>query len=108
MIRARIRAVTSSCIISSLTVYCLIVYKDNSPPSEALRLLGWWPIGYLEVCKSLLLTAILFMGPLFEVGIADGEWRDWIRGHRMVQTLGGWIGWRNFVAVRSFTMASME
>ncbi|KAH8431259.1 CAAX prenyl protease RCE1 [Aspergillus melleus] len=98
VIRARIRAVTSSCVISTLAVFWLIIAKDNAPVSEALRLLGWWPVGLLEIARSLALTAILFTGPLFERGIAEGEWRDWIRGRRVSETLRGWIGWRNYVA----------
>ncbi|PGG99351.1 hypothetical protein AJ79_08545 [Helicocarpus griseus UAMH5409] len=98
VIKARIRAVTTSCFLSSLGVFCFFIYKANYPPTEGLRLLGWWPIGPLEIGRSLLLTALLFMGPLFESGIVEGEWRDWIRGSRVAQTLGGWIGWRNFVA----------
>ncbi|KGM91759.1 CAAX prenyl protease [Paracoccidioides brasiliensis Pb18] len=98
VIKARIRAVTTSCFLSSLGLFCYFVYKANYAPSEVLRLLGWWPMGPLEIGKCLLLTTLLFMGPLFEAGIVEGEWRDWIRGRRIAETLGGWIGWRNFVA----------
>ncbi|KKZ68120.1 prenyl protein peptidase [[Emmonsia] crescens] len=98
VIKARVRAVTTSCFLSSLGLICFFIYKANYAPTEALRLLGWWPIGPLEIGKSFLLTALLFMGPLFEAGIVEGEWRDWIRGSRFAETLGGWIGWRNFVA----------
>ncbi|GAB1197334.1 hypothetical protein APSETT444_006627 [Aspergillus pseudonomiae] len=98
VIRARIKAVTLSCIGSTLAVSWLIIAKGNVPLSEALRFLGWWPLGFTEVLRSLLLTAILFAGPLFERGIAEGEWRDWIKGNRISETLRGWIGWRNYVA----------
>ncbi|KAE8399414.1 hypothetical protein BDV37DRAFT_231510 [Aspergillus pseudonomiae] len=98
VIRARIKAVTLSCIGSTLAVSWLIIAKGNVPLSEALRFLGWWPVGFTEVLRSLLLTAILFAGPLFERGIAEGEWRDWIKGNRISETLRGWIGWRNYVA----------
>ncbi|KAL2000354.1 hypothetical protein VTN02DRAFT_3216 [Thermoascus thermophilus] len=98
VIRARIRAVTTACIVCSLAIVALVVYKGNASLSEALRLLGWWPLGPAEIARSLLLTAILFAGPLFERGVAEGEWRDWIRGSRVALTLGGWIGYRNYVA----------
>ncbi|EER40422.1 CaaX prenyl proteinase Rce1 [Histoplasma capsulatum H143] len=98
VIKARVRAVTTSCFLSSLGIFCFFILKASCAPAEALRLLGWWPIGPLEIAKSFLLTALLFMGPLFEAGIVEGEWKDWIRGRRVAETLGGWIGWRNFVA----------
>jgi prenyl protein peptidase len=60
--------------------------------------MGWWPISFTDVFRSLLLTAILFTGPLFERGVAEGEWREWFRRDRISETLGGWIGWRNYIA----------
>lgn len=81
-----------------MTGYVVLEYGKTTP-LEALKLFGWWPIGLSEIACSFLLTAVLFLGPLFERGIAEGDWRDWIRGRRIAETLGGWIGWRNFVAV---------
>lgn len=91
---------TFSCALSALATFYLILYRGKATPWEALRLLGWWPIAPTEIAQSLLLTALLFTGPLFEKGIAEGEWKDWVRGRRVSETLRGWIGWRNFVAVR--------
>ncbi|KAL4914254.1 hypothetical protein BDW62DRAFT_190650 [Aspergillus aurantiobrunneus] len=98
VIRARIRAVTLSCVICSLAVLWLIVAKDDSSVSDALKLMGWWPLSFTDIFRSLFLTAILFTGPLFERGIAEGEWKEWFRKSRFSETLGGWIGWRNYVA----------
>ncbi|PYH97507.1 prenyl protein protease [Aspergillus ellipticus CBS 707.79] len=98
VIRARIRAVTSSCVVSSLAVLWLIIGKNDASFSEALHFLGWWPVSLVDIFRSLLLTAILFAGPLFERGIAEGEWREWIRGGRVTSALRSWIGWRNYVA----------
>ncbi|EAU32343.1 hypothetical protein ATEG_06959 [Aspergillus terreus NIH2624] len=81
-----------------IAVFWLITAKDNASFSDALKLMGWWPIGMSEIMRSFLLTAVLFTGPLFERGIAEGEWKDWIRGSRVSETLRGWIGWRNYVA----------
>lgn len=99
MIRARIRAVTGSCIASSIIVLWLIVEEGNSSLGAALSLLGWWPIDLADILRSLLLTAILFLGPLFERGIVEGEWRTWFRRSKLSESLSGWIGWRNYVAV---------
>lgn len=41
--------------------------------------MGYYPIGLLPSLKALLLTSILFLGPIFEAGIAEGSWRSWIR-----------------------------
>ncbi|CAI7575941.1 unnamed protein product [Penicillium viridicatum] len=98
VIRARIRVVTGSCIVSSILVLWLIVEEDNSSLGAGVRLLGWWPVGLLETLRSLLLTAILFLGPLFERGIVEGEWKFWFRRSSLSECLGGWIGWRNYVA----------
>jgi prenyl protein peptidase len=62
--------------------------------------MGYFPIGWEEIVKTLGLTAILFLGPLFEAGIVDGEWKDWIKLKGLNAVISGWIGWRNFVAVR--------
>lgn len=69
---------------------------------KALHLLGYWPISPLPVAKTLLLTAILFTGPLFEKGVVEGQWRSWVRFQGIQQALGSWIGWRNYVAVFGF------
>ncbi|KAL1964239.1 hypothetical protein VTN77DRAFT_7197 [Rasamsonia byssochlamydoides] len=98
VIRTRVRAVSIASFISSLAVLAIITQKGNASVSEALKLLGWWPIGLFEILRSLLLTAILFTGPLFEKGIAEGEWKEWLRGRALVECLSSWIGFRNFVA----------
>jgi prenyl protein peptidase len=99
VIRARIRAVTGSCIASSVVVLWLIVQEGGSTIDAGVRLLGWWPVGVLEIIRSLFLTAILFTGPLFERGVVEGEWRFWFSHSKLSESLGGWIGWRNYVAV---------
>lgn len=102
---------TWSCSVGTLAVLWLIVAKNNASILEAVRLLGWWPINLWDICRALLLTAILFTGPLFERGIAEGEWKDWLKGSKISESLHGWIGWRNYVAVSSTrvreTVASM-
>lgn len=80
-------------------IWLILEKSGNASLDYALRLLGWWPVDPVDILRSLLLTAILFIGPLFERGIAEGEWREWIRGGRVSETLRGWMGWRNYVAV---------
>lgn len=89
-----------ACIASTFFVLILIALKGgNTSLPEALRFLGWWPLGIVEIMKSLFLTAILFSGPLFERGVAEDGWKSWIRGEGLSETLRSWIGFRNFIAV---------
>lgn len=62
--------------------------------------MGLFPIGIVETVKCLVLTQILFLGPLFEAGIVDGEWNDWIRLKGIYRLWDDWTSWRNYVAVR--------
>ena len=100
VIRGRIHSVTVSCIICSVMTFVFLSSAENGGPGKSLHRMGFLPIGFMETAKALALTAILFMGPIFENGIAEGRCRDWIRLRGLSQTLKGWIGYRNFVAVR--------
>ncbi len=71
----------------------------NGSPLKSLHLMGYFPVGRIEVFKYLGLTAILFLGPLFEAAVAEGRWRDWVRLRGLSASIGSWIGWRNLVAV---------
>ncbi|ORX92186.1 hypothetical protein BCR34DRAFT_262892 [Clohesyomyces aquaticus] len=96
-IRARVRAVTLSSLISIVLTIYVLYYYGRAPPQEILRLLGVWPISLLDTAKTMLLVATLFAGPLFEAGVVDGGCKDWIRGRRMYEVLSSWMGYRNFV-----------
>lgn len=98
VIRARIRFVTVSAILSTVTTIYVITTYAHASPIEVFRLLGWYPISILDIAKALLLTALLFAGPLFEKGIVESGWREWIRGSSLHESLSSWIGWRNYVA----------
>ncbi|KAH8689658.1 CaaX prenyl proteinase Rce1 [Talaromyces proteolyticus] len=98
VIRSRVRAVTLACIGSTFFMLAIITLKASASLPEALKLLGYWPIGFLEILKSFLLTAILFSGPLFERGIVERDWMLGIRGAAIAESLRSWIGFRNFVA----------
>ena len=100
-IRARIRVVTLSCPLSALIAIYVIVQWGDASPAETLKLLGWWPVSLVDIGKTLLLVAILFAGPLFEAGIVEGGWKDWMRGTHIREVLSSWMGYRNFVAVSS-------
>lgn len=86
-----------------ITLYILAQSAHDSL-LDALHHLGWWPISIADIIKVLLLLCVLFAGPLFENGIVDGDWRDWIVGRHVNETFSSWIGWRNFVAVSVSTI----
>jgi prenyl protein peptidase len=106
-IRARTRAVTFSTILCS-AITAFVLYNHNVSAQDILRLLGLWPISLLDTARTLLLVCILFAGPLFENGIVDGEWRDWVRLRGLHETLWSWIGYRNFVVVCSSILQNMR
>ncbi|KAF1961066.1 CaaX prenyl protein-like proteinase Rce1 [Byssothecium circinans] len=96
-IRARIRAVTFSCVVSVILTVYILYQSGHVSPSEMLRLLGIWPVSLWDTARTMLLVAILFAGPLFEYGIVDGEWRHWVKGSGLYESLCSWIGYRNYV-----------
>lgn len=70
----------------------------HTTPKETLHLLGWWPMDPLDVARTVMLCAVLFIGPLFEASYVEGKGVDWIRGTYIVETFSSWTGWRNLVA----------
>jgi len=71
---------------------------DGGTPLTALHYMGYIPPGIFEAVKALILTCVLFLGPLFEAGIVERGWRDWIRFKRARPVLGSWTGYRNIIA----------
>lgn len=116
VIRARIASVTLSCAICSVVTFLLLT--TNGKPEDgtrllnfdALHLMGYFPVGLAETWNALLLTAGLFLGPLFEYFIVERGWRAWAGldsadGGSMRPRLFGplyqlaeWADWRNLVA----------
>ena len=75
--------------------------KEGLSLAEAAQLLGWWPVVISDVARVMLLTSILFAGPLFEEGFVRKGFSHWGRWASVKEVLGNWIGFRNFVAVSS-------
>jgi prenyl protein peptidase len=97
-IRARVRAVTFSTFVCCILTV-VVLYQHDVSASEILRLLGLWPISLIDTMQNMLLVTILFAGPIFEHGVVDGGWKDWIKLRGVYETLSSWIGYRNFVVV---------
>jgi prenyl protein peptidase len=94
VIRARIQTVTLACIVSTAAALYLLLAVAHTSPLQALHTLGWWPIRPLDVLRPLLLTALLFLGPLFELIFVD---RLPTKSH-LTSTLASWQGYRNYIA----------
>ncbi|KYK61909.1 putative CAAX prenyl protease 2 [Drechmeria coniospora] len=95
-IRARIRSVSVSTALCSL-VTLLVLVRSGSIDS-ALHRMGYWPLGLTEAAKALLLTGLLFAGPLYECLLVDGVWTQWLRLEPLRQVWAEWPPWRNMVA----------
>ncbi|KAF7504944.1 hypothetical protein GJ744_001591 [Endocarpon pusillum] len=109
VIRARIRTVSFACFISTLSTIYLIHYQstrtansNNIVSLETLHLLGYWPLFQhftTSLLDPLLLTSILFLGPLFEKLVIQQSYRHWLTGPTSLPTtLRSSIGFRNYVA----------
>ncbi|KAK5730443.1 CAAX prenyl protease [Elasticomyces elasticus] len=97
VIRARVRAVGLSCLVSTvITVYVLAIHGQATPPDVA-RLLGLWPIDPLDIAKVLGLVAVLFVGQLYETFIVDSAWRQVSVSSLKSGLFDNWIGYRNIV-----------
>lgn len=100
VICVRIRAVTIVSIMT-LTVTSGITAITTPKRSifEVLSFLGLFPTpsSLLGIFRSLLLTAILFTGPLVQRVCLDDGWRE-IK-YDVSRMFSTWVGWRNYVAV---------
>lgn len=99
MIKTRIRLVSLTCLACAPVSIAILRLRVGLPWPEVWRLLGWWPLSLADVLRPLLLTAILFAGPLYERAIAERGWMDWIQGSAVKEMLSSWVGWRNFIVV---------
>ncbi|PHH84120.1 hypothetical protein CDD83_2443 [Cordyceps sp. RAO-2017] len=112
-IRARVRAVslsTSACCTGTLLILCrsaAAIRSSSGSLSEPAtaryllqspsHLMGIWPVGFNEIVKSLLLTSLLFAGPLFECLVLDGAWRYIWRLNSLKQVWYDHPTWRNII-----------
>ncbi|KAJ9150844.1 CaaX protease [Pleurostoma richardsiae] len=98
VIRTRITLVSATCFVCSVATFLILTKKANTSFQDAAHSMGYWPLGLLEAVRSLLLTALLFLGPLFETLVVCGGWRNWLSLGPMKELLDEWTTWRNIVA----------
>ncbi|KAK9239117.1 CAAX protease self-immunity-domain-containing protein [Lipomyces kononenkoae] len=96
VIKTRVIAILFSSVLSGV-VTAWLLSKDGSRTQDALKLLGIWPIPpAMELFRSsLLITAILFIGPLADKIVFSKGWK-YLRADIEV-ALTGWIGLRNYI-----------
>jgi prenyl protein peptidase len=99
VIRARVRSVVISCSFCVATTSFVLVTSAGASASDVLHLLGLWPLGLTEALRALLLTATLFLGPLFSYLVVDSGWKEWLRLEPLQAAWQDWTTWRNTVAV---------
>ncbi|KAF9869352.1 prenyl proteinase rce1 [Colletotrichum karsti] len=98
VIRARITSVLSStAVCSALTYIVLARLPDGALPITPLHAMGYWPIGLVDSASCLLLTAVLFAGPLYETLLIDGLWETWKTFEPLLSIWTHWTTWRNIV-----------
>lgn len=102
VIQARILSVSLTCTACSAITLLILTSSSSAVGAtygEGLHSMGWWPVGWRETARALLLTAALFSGPLYETLIVHEGWRDWVRLEPVHELFGEWTTWRNIVAV---------
>lgn len=99
MIRARISSVSLTCAVTSLCTFALLVFKGGYGNADAVHALGYWPLGLGAAFRAWGLTALLFLGPLFEALVVESGWRAWTTLEPVKEVWEEWTAWRNFIAV---------
>jgi prenyl protein peptidase len=90
--------VTLACIVAVIAAIYLILVIGHVELPSALHMLGCWPLQPVTILRCLALTAILYLGPLFELVFVDRVFGQLRRGRTIVATLSSWQGYRNYVA----------
>ncbi|KAK4137367.1 Abi-domain-containing protein [Trichocladium antarcticum] len=98
VIRARIRSVALSCLVCTAATYTVLARTAGATPAEALHLLGLWPPAPAASLRALLLTALLFLGPLYSTLVVDGAWRDLLTRGPFAEAWTAWPAFRNLIA----------
>lgn len=99
MIQSRIRSVLLSCAICTLTT-CLILTHFRAAPSDILHLTGVYPFAVVSSLRALAVTALLFLGPLFNTLVVERAYTHWLSlpPQPLAEVWSEWTTWRNLVA----------
>ncbi|KAK4163517.1 hypothetical protein QBC43DRAFT_370748, partial [Cladorrhinum sp. PSN259] len=107
VIRARVRSVTISTLICLITSYFIISHHNSSSSSSSsssfnpFHLLGFYPISLSSTFKPVLLTALLFLGPLYSYFVIDGGYQAWFLSplQPLRESFADWQSYRNYIIV---------
>ena len=91
---------TLACIVATAATLYILTALPKLTLSDALHMLGWWPVQPVDLFKSLALTLLLYIGPLFEKVFVERDLGDLRRGsfNTLIESLSSWQGYRNYVA----------
>ncbi|KAK1751649.1 hypothetical protein QBC47DRAFT_72933 [Echria macrotheca] len=98
VIRARIRSVTLTCVLCTLSTFAILSTTAGAPPPTILHLTGIWPAAVVDALRALLLTALLFAGPLFHALVVESGYRPSAWTAALAEVWTEWPAWRNLVA----------
>ncbi|KAK5664170.1 hypothetical protein OQA88_386 [Cercophora sp. LCS_1] len=96
VIRARIRSVVLTCTLCLVSTALILSRFAHSPLPNILHLTGIYPLGLLPTLQALLLTTLLFLGPLFHSLVLERSYTS-IRAS-IVEIFTEPIGFRNIIA----------
>lgn len=98
-IQSRIRSVLLSCTICTLTTWFILTHF-GATPSDILHLTGLWPVALASSLRALGVTALLFLGPLFNTFVVERAYALWLSfpPQPLAEVWGDWATWRNLVA----------
>ncbi|WPH04054.1 Hypothetical protein R9X50_00693800 [Acrodontium crateriforme] len=97
IIRARSRAVALACMACTMIAVVVLTTHGHASPFDVLHLLGIWPVVALDVVKTIVLLAVLFIGPLYESLLVDGDWCSWSPSSLKEAVWDRWTGYRNLI-----------
>ncbi|KAK9466625.1 CAAX protease self-immunity-domain-containing protein [Lipomyces arxii] len=97
VIKARVTAITFSSTLSAVATAYILTSSNKFSISRGLDAIRVWPVPPIwELLRSsMLVTSVLFIGPLVEKLILNKGWK-YLR-EDLTEGLTGWIGIRNYI-----------
>lgn len=97
VIRSRIRLVTTSCFLCLASTALILTKTASASFPTVLHLTGLWPPALYDSLCCLLLTALLFLGPLFHYFIVDSGWEEWTTLTPLREIFTEWTTYRTII-----------
>lgn len=98
MIIGRTRSVIVSTSLCLLVTYAILTFVPaGGSPLTSLHLMAIFPLDLTSGLKTLLLTIILFVGPLYEHLICHNQWRSLFNSHGYASIYTDLSNYRNLI-----------